>query len=73
MMSKLCGLILLAIFATNADAQRSVPPAFLQRDASKEARPVAAMRLPASAPAHTITLAPPTAAEHATLKSAPGT
>lgn len=70
-MSKRWFLILLAIVATNAVAQLSVPPAFLQRESSKEARLVAEMRLPAGAPARAIILAPLTTAEHATLKSAP--
>jgi len=71
MTSTLHGLILTIMVATDAVAQLSVPPAFLRHEASKEARPVAAMQLPADAPARTITLTPPTAAEHATLKAAP--
>ncbi len=71
MMPLLRGLLVPAMFATNVAAQLSVPPAFLPRAASPEARPVATTRLPAAAPARTITLTPPTAAEHATLKVAP--
>ena len=71
MMSKLCGLLLLAIGATSAVAQMSAPPALLQHEASKGPRPVATMRLPADAPARTIVLTPPAAAEHAKLKAAP--
>ncbi len=67
---KRCAPILLAVVAGNAIAQMSVPPAYFPGRATKEARPAVEMRLPAGAPARRIMLAPPTAAEHAALKSA---
>ena len=67
---KRCVGILLAATAANAVAQMSVPPAYFPGTVAKKARPVVEMRLPAGSPARTITLAPPTAAEHAALKEA---
>ena len=69
MLAKLRGLFLLVMVATNVEAQLSVPPALLQRDAAKEADPAAAMRLPAGTPARAITLTPPTIVERATPKA----
>ncbi len=67
---KRCVGILLAVTAANAVAQMSVPPAYFPGTVAKKARPAVEMRLPAGSPARTITLAPPTAAEHAALKEA---